>query len=1174
MKFVSVLINQPYSLVSDKMRFCKVSLYGLCLLGTVLLSPFMVMAKTGTYNGSVPSGWFFDNGVYTFQKSLHAGNGFTSGNTLKITGGNLTPGGVSGNKGSAFGGWSQNGNADKNTVEISGGTVNRLFAGWTSTGNVTGNTIKASGGTVLGSSFAGSTDSGNAIGNTFYVSGTSDFQRYTFAGRSHSGNAINNTFYMNGGHVQFIGGGRSNSGKVLNNSVFITAGSVGIAAAARSNGTAHLEGNQISISGGTINSYTTGAYAEQGTSVGNKVSISGGTFKGNIYGADSGSSGTHTKNTVYITSGTTSPVLGGTQIYGAISKTGAVTGNLVDIRGIVDIKNNTVSGGYSESGNVQGNSVVIEGATNSTLAGAKIYGGHTLTGTTSGNSVYINTTGNLLGTEISGANATINAVSNNSVTIDNVISAGSISGASATLGDIDNSKVTINGGTFTGIIAGARSTSGNLDSNSVIINGGNFTGSITAASTSGSIKNSSINIKAGTFADSITGAVSTAGNIDSSAVTISGGNFTGAIVGASTSKDITNSKVTISGGTFADSITAANSSTGTIKDSSVTIQNGTFGGSITGARSTSSAIDSSSVTISGGNFTGDIAGANTTSGTISNNTVAITGGVFSGRASISGGNSVSGTVRDNTVTISGGTFNGEKISGGHSESGSVTNNHVIITGGTFLAGSTITGGSVKDSSGSVSGNTITIDHSTSHLDMSGASVHGGVLDTTSRAISPTHNPSLRNNNTLILKTNTNVTSVTNFENYEFHMADSHDVNPMLSATNLHLGTDANLRVYLGNKADDLNVGDKINLFRQTGTGGIIDGNVKDAIALQGLSVINHLSYSGIGTGTHFFTIASQSAHPHSITFSEARLASFSFMNKSTDLIVGQGIASALEAASANPNNWEAFSAVSVGTSKYDTSSGTTTGSVEFGGLSFIAGASKTTMLGSAELLAGAYIEAGTGFIDTHNNNINRSAVDTSGDTGYYGLGLLGRYGMDNGLYGEVFMRAGMLDSDNYTADNRYQVDYDTNSTYYGAGLSFGYEVSLFQNRDNIDLYGRYVWTHLTEQDEYLDSKNYKFDAINSQQVRVGVQYNFMHDGLFTPFIGIAGQYELDGEAGATIQRTIKTLRPDITGFTGLAELGVRVLPSENSPVSVSMNFEAYVGEREGVSLALDFGYAF
>ena len=125
-----------------------------------------------------------------------------------------------------------------------------------------------------------------------------------------------------------------------------------------------------------------------------------------------------------------------------------------------------------------------------------------------------------------------------------------------------------------------------------------------------------------------------------------------------------------------------------------------------------------------------------------------------------------------------------------------------------------------------------------------------------------------------------------------------------------------------------------------------------------------------------------------------------------------------------------------------------------------------------------------------------------------------------------------------------------------SGKIFGYQMKLFEARDLLDTYVRYMWTQLSEKDMFLDGQDYHFDAINSHQVRAGSQYNFGHASGLSPCIGVAVQYEFDGEAGSDIRDTLEVERPNITGLTGLVELGIRVLPNKNVPVTLGMNIEA------------------
>ena len=844
-------------------------------------------------------------------------------------------------------------------------------------------------------------------------------------------------------------------------------------------------------------------------------------------------------NTINFSTGTVN------NLYAGSTNNGNATGNKIKATG------GTVTGnsfaGTSNSGNAIGNTFIVDGGTfkRYTFAGQSqsgnaigntfflknghveyIAGGRSHSGLVKGNSVFIsNGTVNIAAAARSNGTAHLegNLIDISGGTIFNYTT-----GAYVQYGTATNNTVKISGGTFNGDIYGADSKSGTLIGNSVYI-----TGAITPALDGNLIYG----------ATSQTGAVT--GNLVDirGSVDIKNNTVAGAYSG---SNSVSGNRVVIAGAALAGAAKI-------------------YGGqTLTGSASNNSVYMNTTGTLAGT----DVAGGYSTSGNVSGNTVVIDNATFTGASSVSGGHSDTGTVSGNTVTINGGTFAG-KVTGGHSKSGTVTGNNLIINGGTFTTGTEITGGSVNTLAGTTSGNTITI------LDASGinagAKLSGGSTDTTSRAITSTHNPALRSGNTLVLKDNTKVASVSNFEHYEFHMADSHATAPMLSADNLHLGTDANLRVYLGNKGDNLGVGERINVFKSTGAG-VVEGNLGTNVALQGMSVVNHLTYGGVGSGTHYFTITGQSAHPHSVTFPEARLASFAFMNQADDLLVGQGMASAISATTTSPSQWVSFGALSVGKSGYETDSGTT-GDVEFGGMSVVTGVSKIMPAGNGSFLTGAYFEAGTGFIDVDNDNRGQSSVNTNGDSNYYGMGLFGRY-ENNGVYGLGFIRAGVLDTDFETQDNRYQLDYDAKTAYYGAGVSLGYKLELFENRDMLDVYTRYMWTQLAEKDQNLDSQDYTFKAINSHQARIGAQYNFMQNKGFSPFVGIAGQYEFDGESHATIRGNLNTATPDITGFTGIAEIGIRVLPNLKMPVTTSINLEAYLGKREGISTTLDFAYFF
>ena len=113
-------------------------------------------------------------------------------NTVNVSGGTIT--------GVVYGGYSEGGNANGNTVTISGGTIgsssgNGVYGGLASgTGTANNNTIEISGGTFSGSVYGGNSAYGSASGNKVTISGTPVFASDGFIhGAFSGGDTTNNT---------------------------------------------------------------------------------------------------------------------------------------------------------------------------------------------------------------------------------------------------------------------------------------------------------------------------------------------------------------------------------------------------------------------------------------------------------------------------------------------------------------------------------------------------------------------------------------------------------------------------------------------------------------------------------------------------------------------------------------------------------------------------------------------------------------------------------------------------------------------------------------------------------------------------------------------------------------------------------------------------------------------
>ncbi|MDR1946006.1 MAG: autotransporter domain-containing protein [Desulfovibrio sp.] len=324
------------------------------------------------------------------------GVGDAVGNTVYIEGdstviGEDVYGGAAGTNG---------GNAVRNTVNITGGTVIRaVFGGQTSKGNAIDNTVNITGGTVKGyvvggDTGNGSTDAGDAVGNTVNIAGgtvdgvytigdpgTSNTKAGVIGGLSTKGNAENNVVINrgtinNGGDVYggvVLGG----SGNAAHNTVTNTGTLNSISGGAKADviggyvgnsGTGNADYNTVNFLDGQAWDIKGGraSGSNAGSADYNKVIISGGTITGNVFGG-------HTDGTSQSASNNTVEILGG------VFETTNSTGQSI------------YGGRTSADGSAKNNTVILSGSPSFNSLHIHIYGGY---GGDSGTGDYV--TGNTL----------------------------------------------------------------------------------------------------------------------------------------------------------------------------------------------------------------------------------------------------------------------------------------------------------------------------------------------------------------------------------------------------------------------------------------------------------------------------------------------------------------------------------------------------------------------------------------------------------------------------------------------------------------------------------------------------------------------------------------------------------------------------------------------------------
>ena len=399
---------------------------------------------------------------------------------------------------------------------------------------------------------------------------------------------------------------------------------------------------------------------------------------------------------------------------------------------------------------------------------------------------------------------------------------------------------------------------------------------------------------------------------------------------------------------------------------------------------------------------------------------------------------------------------------------------------------------------------------------------------------------------------------------------------LTSTGKIDLGGNAKTFIYLADNTENIKVGNFVKLINisKADLTGSSTGLLGYSTAYQGVSILYNLKehYDTVA-GIYGMVITSIDANPLSVAFPESRLAAFSFMNQANNFILGQGINSATDAIMTDPSQWAIFSLLSGVFSGYDTELTDVTGKTNYNGASFMAGVAKGIYVPTGELLIGIYFETGIGFT---NSNIDTKLghMHSDGDATYYGGGALLRYAMDNGFYTEGFFRIGSLSSDVVSTHKDAKFEYGLASLYFGAGVNIGYELELFQSRDMFDIYTNYTWANWNEESHIINNQDYLFEAINSHQISVGLQYNFIQARMFSPFIGIKAEYEFDAEAAATIRGELNTLTPNITGFTGIADVGVRVVPNHEIPLTMALNFGGHFGRRNGLETSFDIEWRF
>ena len=319
------------------------------------------------------------------------------------------------------------------------------------------------------------------------------------------------------------------------------------------------------------------------------------------------------------------------------------------------------------------------------------------------------------------------------------------------------------------------------------------------------------------------------------------------------------------------------------------------------------------------------------------------------------------------------------------------------------------------------------------------------------------------------------------------------------------------------------------------------------------------------------TLGSTLATDEASVLNAGMLGGLAFNLQGADLIAREGMEAAVRSAQLD-NNHAVFAALTRSSLDY--------GTVDVDGTNMLAGLAWQAQTGAGSLTYGVFAEHGDGSYDTY-ANINGTNLHGEGDTDYTGGGILARMdfnGSKNGHgYLEASGRIGNADTDYTNSGLRdaygRAASYSTDGTYYGAHIGAGY-VQKLDEKSSIDWYGKLLWTRLEGGSADLSTgEHLTFDDADSLRLRIGGRWNYTASDFVSYYAGLGYEYEFDGEASG-FTNGLALGDEDLTGGSGVAELGISFKPSKNSPFSLELNLAGFTGEREGFRGGVEAVYTF
>ena len=767
--------------------------------------------------------------------------------------------------------------------------------------------------------------------------------------------------------------------------------------------------------------------------------------------------------------------------------------------------------------------------------------------------------------------------------------------------------------------------------NSLLVEGGSINADLRCAeSDHGTSASGNTMVMRGTTvnAGSLAVAEARVGEADGNTMIISSSNVTAerASAGISDGSSAKNNTVSVSNSVFSGHLAAGMTKNGDVSGNMVLVRNSRVGAHVYGGFTVSGLAGGNTVILDDSRVSGYVYGGQSETGYATGNTVivrntSVSGGVYGNyvgtgdaghnyiyiNSGIGGGveaaHTRSGDASDNIVLMEGGTVF-DRLYGGYTENGSASRNSITVAAGRVRAA--VVGGY---DDGTAVDNTVTLYDA---ANFAGSDLYGGRTDGTSSDVFT--------GNTLNLHGQIQADSLQNFQNLNF--SDVADETPSADLAKSAVIGDGkgsftsvsiqNLRNQSGdvpaeyvlvhtptasssftgtnlyvNGADTVTIGSDGSYVPYTGTVSN-DGTMDNETGTAGMT----RSQSGLTKGFLTFDVdyfirngqdliartKNVQADHRTKSFNIDRLPDLALLDQGSDLAAGAGMESAEESAMCLPGEepcgTRAFMAVSGGYSTYKAD-----GHFNMAGGSAMTGLDRYCKLPSVGFLAGVFFETGFARFDAEHDFAGYDSFDSEGNASYYGVGALGKLYLTEtsmqGLYAEGSFRIGMLnyswESDGWRV-NGSDVDYSSQSPYMAAHGGIGWMKSLTDNVD-LDIYAKYLWSHVSEDDTGISGSRVNFDAMDSSRLRGGARLSFKGCDTFSWYLGVAYERQFNGRSASDVYGH-DTPSASLKGDTAMVEAGLQLKPSKENPVFFLLGASGYAGKREGINGIFQVRYEF